>query len=84
MDKEYKYEIMDAIISMQNVEGILFGINIPNPSYRFMRWPEYPYSSKLYKIEGEPYHEYYARLMNLRIIPYLYDFKITNRGDGYD
>ena len=80
MTKEYKYEILDAIMNMQDVEGILFGINIPNPEYQFMRWPEYPYRTKLHTRDGESKQEHYMRLMKLRILPYLYDFEITDGG----
>jgi hypothetical protein len=82
--KEYRYEIFDAILQMCKVEGILFGVNIPNPKYKFIRFRAYPYRTKMRRPENVTDKEYYEKIVNYRVLPYLMDYKVVEEGDDYE
>jgi hypothetical protein len=75
----YDLDIIEAILSIEEVEGFHMAINIPDPTYEFLRYKKYPYKTSYIKAGTE---EEYEKCYRYRIAPYLMDAYDIRKGES--
>lgn len=75
----YDLDIIEAVLEIEKVEGFAIAINIPNPSYEFLRYKHYPYRKSYIKNKTK---EEYEKCYRYRIAPYLMDAYDIRKGES--
>ena len=76
-EKEYKYDIFEAITRIREVEGkqVIISVPIPNKVFEFLRYSEYPYDEPMFDprlIGNDKRAQEFCmkKLFSERIVPY--------------